>query len=151
MTDKPTSWMPFWLATYIFTAGIIAATIAVSMFCTFAYEAEMVYTWQFGVILSMVSATPWVWYFTYLGYKYFDNIPRLYYLLVAAPFFTYSYSVLSRETLYAEIIKFGENVYYIRIGWEGVVPLAVAAAIGYELITRRKDYTKFIARNGGGI
>lgn len=144
MSDKPTSWMPFWLATYIFLITFVCVEAASSLFCVWAYENDLEYVWQIGAVMCATVALPWVWYFTYLAHQYLDTIPRLCYLWIFAPFVIYTYRVLARETLYSDIFALDGITYFINIGWEVIIPPAIAIVVWHELRIHRAKYIDFL-------
>lgn len=146
MPDKPTSWMPFWLASYIFFIGFVFMQAATSMFCVWAYENDLEYAWQIGIVICATVALPWVWYFTYLAHRYLNSIPRLCYLWIMAPFILYSYQVLGREILYSDIFAFDGVTYLINIGWEVIIPPAIIIVVWYEVHANRAKYINILQR-----
>lgn len=149
MSDKPTSWMPFWLATYIFLITFICVEAASSLFCVWAYENNLEYVWYIGAAMCATVALPWVWYFTYLAHQYLahqylDTIPRLCYLWIFAPFIIYIYRVLELETLYSCPFTFDGITYFIYIGWEVIILPAIAIVVWHELRTHRAKYINFL-------
>ncbi len=144
MSDKPTSWMPFWLATYIFLITFVCVEAASSLFCVWAYENDLEYVWQIGAVMCATVALPWVWYFTYLAHQYLDTIPRLCYLWIFTPFIIYTYRVLERETLYSAPHAFDGITYFIRIGWEAIIPLAIVIIVWHEVRNHRDKYIDFL-------
>ena len=82
-------WMPLWLATYIFIIGWLTLEVLADMFIVMAAESDIVYIWYYGTLLAATTSLPWIWYSTYLGYRCFDEMPKWYYLLIAAPVVVY--------------------------------------------------------------
>ena len=81
--------MPLWLATYIFIIGWLTLEVLADMFIVMAAESDIVYIWYYGTLLAATTSLPWIWYSTYLGYRCFDEMPKWYYLLIAAPVVVY--------------------------------------------------------------
>ena len=86
--DK-SSWMPLWLATWIFVAGSIAS---IGLGVLFLHELVTVGVLESALelgkyegLVSIVAMTPWVWYFAYIRYRYFEEAPRVYYILWGIP------------------------------------------------------------------
>lgn len=89
---------------------------------------EVPYIWQCRYILPAISATPWVWYFAYLRYRYLRNVPRLYYLWWGAPILMFIIDEGSSITLWS----YYYSPYYLWIDVGTVITVFVCAFVLYE-------------------
>lgn len=137
-------WMPVWLATYLFITGYIAMSWFIGIFAFLMSENGLPCLWYYRYSMAAIVAIPWMWYFMYLGTRYFDRIPRLYYLWVVAPFYAVVSNVLIYKTIVHHVFKFNETTYIISISLFDLVAAGLILFIGYELYTHRDKYIQLM-------
>ncbi|MCK4529280.1 hypothetical protein KAW18_18105 [candidate division WOR-3 bacterium] len=124
---------PLWLATYIFIFGWTALAILIDAFIVMACEHEILYIWYYGLAMCAITAIPWVWYFTYLGHRYFEEIPRMWYILIFAPLLDHIFGVLSMKTVCSHIFILNGQTYYSHIGADNLLYVALISFMLYEV------------------
>lgn len=139
-------WMPVWLATYLFITGYIAMQWFIGIFAFLMSENDVPCLWYQRFIMTAIVAIPWIWYFMYLGTRYFDRIPRLYYLWVVVPFYTVFSNALAYKTIFHHVLKFNETTYIISISLFNLIDAGILLLIGYELYTHRDKYIQLIKK-----
>ena len=128
------NWMPLWLATYIFLIGWTILEILVDMFIFMACEHDIHPAWYYGPLMFAILSLPWIWYFTYLGNRYFYTIPRMWYVLIFAPMLEYASVILSMKTIYCSgIFTFNGQIHYIHIGADNLLYVALVIFMLYEV------------------
>ena len=126
---ETSSWMPLWLATWIFVVGSI---VSIGIGFLFLHELVAVgviesamelgkYEW----LVTIVAITPWVWYFAYIRYRYLEKVPGVYYILWGIPFIT----PIVNTTLWRGMI----GCYVINFTVGGLIALCLIVYIIYEL------------------
>lgn len=143
------SWMPVWLATYILIIGFIAMSWFIGIFAFLMSENGEPCLWYYQYIMTAMIAAPWMWYFMYLGTRYFNQIPRLYYLWVVAPFYGVVSNALTTKSIFNHVLKFNESTYFIHISVFEIMAVGMILCIGYELYTRRDEYVRLIEKQKG--
>ena len=132
MTGNST-WMPLWLATYIFTFGSAALAILMDAFRMMTCGYDILYMWYYGLAMCAIPAIPWVWYFTYLGCRLFKEPPRMWYILIFAPLLDYIFGVLSMKTVCSHIFMFNGQTYYFYVGAGNLLYVALISFMLYEV------------------
>lgn len=130
--------MPVWLATYIFVVGWLAIEWFIGMFAFLMSENDMPCLWYYRYIMAAMVAIPWIWYFMYLGVRYLDKIPRLYYLWLATPFCPVLSRDLDSNILFSKTLICGDGrILFISISLWDVAVLCILLFVIRELWTHR--------------
>jgi len=130
--------MPVWLATYLFVVGWIALEWFIGMFVFLMSENDVPCLWYYRYIIAAMVAIPWIWYFMYLGCRYLDKIPRLYYLWLATPFYTVVSRNLDSNILFSRTLLLGEGyIWFISISLWDVAVLCILLFIIHEIYEYR--------------